>query len=296
MPFIKPLICSLLCLASIIAFLCLSSKGGGGEASAEQTVLTVWQVDSFEGGKGSRADFLQKVGEDFGKTSGCFVNVVSLSSEAVRLNFAENIFPDAISYGAGMFGIESYIDGYKTWCYGGYCLLSIDTNSDFSDVTKDNTVINTGKDNLSGAAALLCGLNGAVYEKATGAYVKLINGNFKYLLGTQRDIYRLKTRGVSFAVKPLTQFNDLYQNISVIENSQRAGTARKFIDCLMNKMDEVTKLGLMSASSVYDDEMKQMQNIKYEYKLTSPVSEETYIKLKNIIADGDINMLKNLLK
>lgn len=296
MPFIKPLICASLCLVFIITFLCLSHKGGGSEANAEQTVLTVWQVDSFEGGKGSRADFLQKTGKDFSQTNGCFVNVVSLSADAVRLNFSNGIFPDLISYGAGIHGIERYIDSYTTWCYGGYCMLSLDTNTDFSDADNKNTVINSGKDNFAGVAALLCGLNGAATEKSTSAYVKLINGNYKYLLGTQRDIYRLKTRGVSFVIKPLTQYNDLYQNISVISGNPKSAAAKRYIDYLKSKSSEVNKLGLMSDGVVFDDEMKLMQNIGYEHKLTCPINAETYEMLKNIIADGDINMLKNLLK
>ena len=124
----------------------------------------------------------------------------------------------------------------------------------------------------------------------------MINGGYKYLLGTQRDIYRLKTRGVSFAVKPVTQFNDLYQNISVVTESKNAKSASNFIDYLMSRTNEVINLGLLSENTVYDDEMKIMQGISYEYKLTAPVSADTKNQLQNLISAGDINMLKNLLK
>ena len=106
----------------------------------------------------------------------------------------------------------------------------------------------------------------------------------------------MKTRGVSFVIKPLNQYNDLYQNISVISGSPKSGAAKRFIDYLKTRSAEVIKLGLMSDGAVFDDEMKLMQNVGYEHKLTCPISVETYERLKNIIADGDINMLKNLLK
>ncbi|MDE7306835.1 MAG: hypothetical protein K2N33_05535, partial [Clostridia bacterium] len=204
---------------------------------------------------------------------------------------------DLISYGAGTYGLESFITDYTVWCYGGYCFLTLDTNSDFSDIANDNTVINEGKDNLSSAAALLCGVGGAAYGKTTGAYVTLINGGCKYLLGTQRDIYRLKTRGVSFSVKPLTQFNDLYQCISVVSKSANAQTADSFIKFLSGKSAEINSLGMLSVgTNLYDDEMKVMAGLDYDCKLTSPVSESTLNSVKKAISDGDINMLKNLLK
>lgn len=267
------------------------------EVSAEEeAILIVWQIDSFEGGKGSRADFLKKAGEDYTDINGCFVSVIALSAEAARLSLGKGNVPDVISYGAGIYGIESYISSYKTWCYGGYCILSLDIDTDFSDIGPENTIINAGKDNLSGAAALACGVYGAAYEKPTGAYVKLISGEYKYLLGTQRDIYRLKTRGVGFVVKPVTEYNDLYQNISVTTASRHEKIANNFIDYLFTVTDGVTKLGLLSDTAVYDDEMKVMQGLTYEYKLTAPVSSETRKQLEKIISGGDINMLKNLLK
>lgn len=295
-PKIKPLICFLLCIAVFIIFLCLTVKDKKVDAVQEKNVLTVWQIDSFEGGRGSRADFIQKIGKDFSDKNSCYVSVVSLSEDAAVLNLKEGNIPDIISYGAGISGLENHISSYKTWCHGGYCVLTVDANADFSDINSENVIINEGKGNLVSAAALFCGLQGAATEKPTAAYVKLINGGYKYLLGTQRDIYRLKTRGVSFAVKPVRQFNDLYQNISVVTESKNAKSALNFIDYLMSRTNEVINLGLLSENTVYDDEMKIMQGISYEYKLTAPVSADTKNQLQNLISAGDINMLKNLLK
>ena len=270
---------------------------GGQASSTDKTVLTIWQIDSFEGGKGSRAGFLQKCGDGYSQEGGCYVSVVSLSADAARLNLSKGTVPDLISYGSGTYGIESYIDGYSVWCYGGYCFLTLDTNSDFSDISNDNTVINEGKDNLSAAAALMCGVSGAEYGKTTGAYVKLLNGGAKYLLGTQRDIYRLKTRGASFSVKPVTEFNDLYQCISIVSKSANRSRADGFIKYLLRKNSDINSLGMLAAGvSLYDDEMRAMEGLTYGCKLTSPVSKDMAKRLNTAISAGDINMLKNLLK
>ena len=292
----------ILCAAILITVPALvavtySDKSDGNESL---TVLTIWQIDSFEGGKGSRTSYLQNIGSDFAKAGGCYINVISMTSSAALNNIALGTIPDMISYGAGMYGIENIICGkttYFTWAHGGYCLLTIEENADFSDISAENTVINSGIDNLSAAAAILCGLNGAVTEKPTGAYVSLIAGKYKYLLGTQRDIYRLNTRGVSFKIRPIAEFNDLYQNISITtSNSTRQHLAIEYINYLLSRSDELTKLGLMGQTKLYDGEMAQMENTNYEYKLLSPISEKTRNEIQEAITNSDIKKLKNLLK
>lgn len=298
LPVIKPLICAALCIAAVVAFLCFAFKPQKSNAeNNDKSVLQLWQIDSFEGGKGSRADYLQKKGNAFSKEYGAYVTVTALSAEAAVLNLENGNIPDLISYGAGICGLESYIGSFTTWCHGGYCLLAVDANADFTNVNAENTVINSGKNNYTSAAAMFYGLQNAEYEKPSGAYVKLINGDYKYLLGTQRDIFRLKTRGVGFTVKPVTEFNDLYQNISVVDKSANFSVAQRFVGYLMSHRDDVNKLGLMTESSgLYDDEMKVMEGLDYECKVVAPVNKQTKERLENIIAQSDINMLKNLLK
>ena len=298
LPVIKPLICAALCIAAVVVFLCFAFNPQKSNAeNNDKSVLQLWQIDSFEGGKGSRADYLQKKGNAFSKEYGAYVTVTALSAEAAVLNLENGNIPDLISYGAGICGLESYIGSFTTWCHGGYCLLAVDGNADFTDVNAENTVINSGKNNYTAAAAMFYGLQNAECEKPSGAYVKLINGDYKYLLGTQRDIFRLKTRGVGFTVKPVTEFNDLYQNISVVDKSANFSVAQRFVGYLMSHRDDVNKLGLMTESSgLYDDEMKVMEGLDYECKVVAPVNKQTKERLENIIAQSDINMLKNLLK
>ncbi len=300
MPKIKTGICLALCLGICIAVPCIAFTKNNSRAasSGEEIVLRIWQIDSFEGGRGSRADFLQSVGNRYQEKVGSYVAVTSISADAARVNLTNGNIPDAISYGAGIYGIESYISSYKTWCRGGYCFLSVDASADFSDVSSDNTVINEGKDNLAQAAALFCGVGDAKTEKSTRAYVSLINGEYKYLLGTQRDIFRLKTRGVSFAVKPITEFNDLYQNISVTASGERARLANGFIEYLLSSTDELNKIGMinLNATGLYDDEMRQLEGLSFEYKLNYPVSSNAKNEIEKVVVAGDINKLKSLLK
>lgn len=287
-----------LLFAIIITVPVLTLTGDSGRASEEGIpALTLWQIDNFEGGKGSRASYLQNVADRYYKISGCYINVVSISVDAVKININNGNIPDIISYGAGITGIESIVENYICWCNGGYCFLSVTESSDFSDISAENTIINGGTGNFAKAAAILSGLNGANADKPTGAYVKLINGNYKYLLGTQRDIYRLKTRGVAFKIKPVTEFNDLYQNISIsCKTQQKRKLAERFIDYLLGNND-LSKLGLMCGGrKLYDDEMGAMEGLSYECKIISPISESTKNEITSAINECDKNKLKNLLK
>lgn len=295
LPHIKVFFCAFLCFSFIIAFACFPKKNEAIEGK-EHSLINLWQIDSFEGGKGSRSDYLQKIGNSFAEIENCYVNITSISAEAARTNLSNGIIPDLISYGTGVYGIESYISDYKVWCSGSYCLLTLDTNSDFSDINKDNTIVNEGKDNFASAAALLCGLQGVKVEKPTGAYVKLIDGSYKYLLGTQRDIFRLKTREVQFSVKGVKVFNDLYQHISVTSSSKNKISAQKYVDYLLSKKGDITKIGMFAeGEKLYDGEMAELENLKYEYKLNSPLSRDIKEEIGKAVLANDINKLKNLL-
>lgn len=295
--------CFLLLLAIIIAVPVLAKSLGKSSAQNGngKSVLNIWQIDCFEGGRGSRADYLQTIGNTFAEKNDCYVKVVTISSVAARENLNRGTVPDLISFGAGIYGLENYLSGqpaFYNWCNGAYCFLTTDESADFSDISAQNTIINAGTENLSSVAALLCGVNGADTDKPTGAYVKLLNGKYKYLLGTQRDVFRLKTRGVSFKVQAITQFNDLYQNIAIITNNpKKQQQAKNYIEFLLSQSDNVKKVGLLSSDkNLYDDEMKALENLEFEHKLVAPVSLSARNEIISAATSGDVKKLKNLLK
>lgn len=275
----------------------------GEQSAAEENqiiTLTLWQVDSFEGGTGSRAAYLQEKGNEYKKLGNEYINVVSLSAEAARLNIINGNVPDMISFGGGEWGLESIINcnyQIKYWCYGSYCLLAVGDNVDFSKATAENTIINGGKGNLISATALLCGLDGADIQSSTYAYVDLINGKYDFLLGTQRDIYRLNARKVSYSVKAIGQFNDLFQLIAVCsEDAQRATSCYEFIEYVSDNNSDVYKLGLLGGKIGTNEKIMPIEKIDYELTLKVPISESIRKELEQVIELKDINKLKTLLK
>ena len=278
----------------------LQSRSAAADDVQTQSI-TVWQIDGFEGGRGSRSQYLQNIGNKCFKNNKVYVTVTSLSADAARINLQQGKMPDIISYAAGFYGIENYINkkdfAFKSWCRGGYCFLSIDESADFSDITAENTVINEGKDNLCGVAAIMCGVGGAQSEEPTNAYLKLLNGSYKYLLATQRDIFRLKTRNATFSVKPVAQFNDLYQNISILtSNNAKYQVCKRYVDYLF-AANNVGKLGLLYGDNRdIEEDLKPLCGVEYETVLNYPCKKEYIDQLKSAAQSGDVNKIKNLLK
>lgn len=270
-----------------------------GEEDDALQVLTLWQIDSFEGGRGSRAEYLRSLAQDFAKAANVYIEVTALSSDAARTNISAGVVPDIISYGAGFYGIESLVsEGYgKAWCRGAYCLIAL-SGTDFSSVSTANTVINEGKDNLVSVAALFSGLQGADYAAPTSAYVSLISGEYEFLLGTQRDVIRLQTRGESFEVKPLPEFNDLYQYISVLtRDGEKAAVAEEYINYVLSHGESLTRIGMLcDGETLYSDEMHALEGVDFSYTIPAVASSGAVDEIKKAARSGDINLLKSLLK
>lgn len=271
------------------------------DSSSTMLNISVWQIDGFEGGKGSRASYLQNTAKKCFDGEKTYFIVTSLTADAARENINNGVIPDIISYPAGFYGIENLINKrdftFKTWARGAYCLLSLEENADFSDVNAQNTVINVGKDNLVNVTATLCGLNGAVMDNPTNAYLKLINGKYKYLLGTQRDIFRLNTRGIAYSVKAVGQFNDLYQNISVLTTDKnKYQSSKKFVEYLLDKKG-VGTLGLFcDGGEVNVEQLRTLQEAKFETVLNYPCGKDYVDALKSAAQSADVNKIKTLLK
>lgn len=295
---------ALLCVLCISIAICVpiisvgNSEVSNNDDEIGLTVLNVWQIDNFEGGKGSRTTYLQKIGNKFSKNNECYIVVTALSADAAKLNLDMGNIPDLISYGAGICGISDYLHGDEIiWCQGGYCYLTTDDSADFSDISAENTVINNGTGNYAEITAILSGIGEATVQKPTEAYVNLINKKFKYLLGTQRDVYRLKTRGENFKIKAIDAFNDLYQNISILTTDKsKIIYAKKFVEEILNNSDEINSLGLMvEGKSLHDDEVELLEGINYNYTLRKAITESQKTDLENAIQNHDENKLKILL-
>lgn len=296
------LIIVIVALIILVPILTVTRKPKVDAEENELQLITLWQIDGFEGGKGSRAQYLGDKSKKLFKNKNIYVEVVTLSATAAEENIKIGSIPDIIScaptFNAHMDYVQSRDFYQKTWCYGSYFILSLDKNAQFNDINADNLIVNAGKDNLVGVATALCGVGDAKLAEPTNAYLQLINGKYKYMLGTQRDIFRLITRGCEFSAKQITEFNDLFQNLSILTQDKKMyETCKKFIEYIVSSNNDVSKIGMFSSNSnnlgegVYAKDLVAWDNV-----ISMSCAEEYMSEIKDAAANKDVNKLKSLLK
>ena len=226
-------------------------------------VLTLWNIDTFEGGVGSRTDFLAERFLDCGK-KGVYLLTKSHTVESAEIALNKGELPDIISFGVG-FGMASEYAlelpqisfkggeiGGKTyaypWCVGGYFLIR--KNGDNQLI--ERLFVSQNEYNLPNYAAIENGVEckEKVFKKPLDAYTSFLGGkNGVALLGTQRDLKRLAVRGVEFVAQPLVGFSDLVQYACITtKDEERYGESLKFIEYLISEtaQEKLAKIGMQS--------------------------------------------------
>ena len=225
----------LLLAAAVIVFVPQKS-----EKAETRTVVRVWNIDTFEGGKGSRTAFLKSVAREL--KGEAYYLVTSYTPEGALSAFAEGDAPDVLSFGVGLsefaerllplpYSFAGGELGGKTlaypWCMGGYYLFSL---TDFEG--EGRTVLSVGGENLPAVAARLEGISGEETE-SVAAYTGFLSGKYRYLLGTQRDVCRFQARGVIVQARPLAKYCDLYQYIGIL-SSEKRDASLAFVEALLS--------------------------------------------------------------
>ena len=235
------------------------------------TFLELWEIDTFEGGTASRANFLERTAYMYqDKTKSNYVLVRSLDLEQAKLMLENGSRPDMISFGVGagdlVSGIAQEIEenfsvrndlqagGIKDgktlavpWCFGGYLLCGMNDITDLSlsglqNLSTDLPIIGTGYNYNQPKKALPeneISLTDKTPRTQYEAYESFLRGNeFQVLLGTQRDFYRLNNKvnlGVISNVnyRYLDTYTDLVQFISITTTDENnIEKATQFIEYL----------------------------------------------------------------
>lgn len=291
------------------------------EVEAFQGVLSVWHIDSFEGGSSSRAKFLSSTARQFEKKyKNVLIMVSTHTIESVQENNRKGIFPDIISFGCGLnienlkeLNVKNYIKsgiiGNKKfvvpWCRGGYALIS-NKNEENNDNIIENLIVSQSQYTQPIASILLEGYSVKNFEKLSplDAYIKFVEGKKTYLLGTQRDIVRLSNRGKEVDVKPLVAYNDLYQYIGITSNDKtKIIYAENFINYLLseevqNKLCKINMFSCFYGVNFENEHLNKMQNL-WQFKTVSPfLHSDKFIEMQNISINAirDIEQLNKIKK
>ena len=295
-----------------------------GEQALPRGAVRLWNIDTFEGGRGSRTAFLNRVSAEYESMhKGTYVLVSSYTVEGAAAAFEAGNYPDLLSFGVGftpVSGIKKAVLSEKgfsggevngeclaaPWCRGVYAVYSL--TDEFDDLTAKHTVLSLGGKNLVKAAAASMSLSGEVNVKeSTAAYVSFLNGGAKYLLGTQRDACRFHSRGVNVYCRPIDGYSDLYQYISVLTDEPiRQEICRGYIQALVGEKTQkkLTELGMLSPYfDIYTSDsplQDELERVHVKTTLGAFVSEAGLTALGEAAAralrEGNMEVLKNFLK
>ncbi len=326
MKFIRPFICAVVAFITFFSFFYGLKNINYVEkkfdnAKQYKSIITLWHIDTFEGGTGSRAEFLlARAGEFEKKNDGVFVMVVNHTKQSAEKSYADGLYPDIISYGYGAVPENPLKTNEKTgfpyavydgncyasvWCRGGYVILA---NKEIpADKKLNNVVVSQGEYNAPLVAAALDGylLTKPEITSPTEAYYKFITGAADYLIGTQRDINRLISRNATAIVVGLEKYNDLYQYISVTAtDSDKKLYACAYVDYVLSETSQkkLYKIGMASAyyTVEFDNEYLQtLQNTSFEYGFNVFKSVSEYDELRSLATlacSGNESALKKIKK
>ncbi len=279
-------------------------------------IIELWQIDSFEGGQGSRRQYLLQIGKAFEKTKkNVLVSVINETVESAEEKFKKGVFPDMISYGIGLEGvyakakdlggIESNFlvkDGSKTlaiaWANGGYVCVKR------QNIEKIDKIILSKGTYAQPLLALYAGgffkendedLKKVEIYSPLEAYYAFLSAKNAVLIGTQRDLYRLSKRGFECEIEPIGGFTDLVQYISVTaDEKDRQSLCKEFISLLLSKgQEEIFKIGLLPVKDEYinlknvdNQPIEPLLGVKYD-KTLSPFYQKAALKeLHLVLCDG----------
>ena len=294
------------------------------EDATKKIILNLWHLDTFEGGTGSRKQFILSSIRQFEKqNSGVIISVKQLTPYAYM---QQEDVPDMVSFGVGVsvknatpFNVKKeFLPGQingKTyavpWARGGYYLFShkdVNGQTSFEKITVSN-----GEYSSPLTAFYLQGFSAEtiVQKEPLSAYTDFVTGQTEVLLGTQRDLNRLAVKGVNVCVFPLESYSDLYQYLSITSDSPlKKAYAEKFIDFLTGEkmQKELSKIGMFSPyykGKVTDDFLAYGQGVVPRQTLPAFTNYDLYQTIKNgFIGAKDLyseqinikNMLINLEK
>ncbi len=284
-------------------------------------VLSLWHIDTFEGGEGSRRLFLNNVAKNFEKKNdGVLIMVSNYTIEGAMQSIKEGKRPDMISYGVGVdvsgltelnlaknepyaaIGKKSYA---ASWCRGGYLLIA--KSKTIIDQSKElpSLVVSQGEYNMPMLALALEGYTAKNVKiiRPSDAYAEFINGKAPFMLGTQRDLVRLSYKNIQAEIYPLSSFCDLYQYVAISTNNQdKVSASKAFINFLLSEENQkkLSSLKLFSTkySVDYDDEkFSNMQNITAKYGIslfTDRLKVQETISLSQLALCGDQNAMAKI--
>lgn len=288
--------------------------------NSKSVILTVWHIDTFEGGRGSRYNFLREEAVNFAKINkGVYVLISNHTVLSAKKLLEKGSVPDLLSYGfcgIDLSGIAKEINFKSTsegnvgnkqyavsYLKGGYFVIKKGSGN-------GKLILSKGEYNTPEIACLFSNerSENLVIKAPLDAYSFFLNQKDATLIGTQRDVNRLLSRNAEFTATPIEEYSDLFQYFSLTSKDlNKEFYSKRFISHMLSEkvQSKISSLGMLSVNktNLYDNGeiMHELEKTKINYTFSPFSSSQHYINAceegVSLIKQGnDSGKITNFLK
>ena len=289
----------------------------------KSVIITVWHTDAFDGGKGSRCSFLREIASGFSKRyENVYFLVSNYSVEGLKTALQGGNYPDIVSFGGCDLGVSEYakelkISGQDGGLVGNKRFAVAYLKGGYFKIVKGNgdseLIISDGEYFSSETACLFSNAKAKSVVKLSSqdAYTRFLIKDDATLIGTQRDIVRLRNLNAEFTATPIERYNDLFQYFSITADDKiKCYYASEFINyALSNEVQQkLNRLCMFSTTGVKlyggDEIFSSYEKCKNEYTFIPFSTKDNFNLLKTKAYDGlvkgedydiIVNSCKNLI-
>jgi hypothetical protein len=227
-----------------------------------------WHIESFEGGGANRQNYLNQLALSYEKENPTKLFMVKLIKADELADVLTQNIPDMFSFSEQVANIVlPYLTAFENeynvkdnfiesatfneklmaipFIASGYCY--------FSKKNTANLDLYTANNNLHSASPITsCEINKGQTLTSYECYTKFVNSNNIKLLGTARDLFRIKNLEnlgrFTVSYEPVSTFTDLIQYIGITSSNK---TLLQFVDYVMNDSNQAKLSNLSLFSTKY---------------------------------------------
>ena len=245
----------------------------------QQTIFSVWHVETFEGGGKARVDYLKTIARDIEKQDETVLFLVKTIDPRALENELSNAKPDIISFGFGVgkiilpylnnfentFNVRDELISSGTFNKKFYAVPYVISGYAMFNHSAESTEFHVGQTNYTAPENVYNSLNltPAESESQYEAYKDFVYNNKVQLLGTGRDLFRINNLNnlgrTNAMITPIDSYTDLIQYLGITNNNS---TCQKFVEIALSDsyQSSLTDYSLFSSkynklyhSGIYND-------------------------------------------
>ncbi len=235
----------------------------------QQSIITIWHVETFEGGGKARIDYLKNIARSMEKENNEVLFMIKAIEPEKLESELEVSSPDIISFGFGVGKIVlPYLNPHeKTFDVRDELITSGSFNKKLYAVpfmvgayamfnhSHDATEFHVGQNAYISPINIYKNLNLTPKENESQyeAYKDFVYDKKVQLLGSTRDLFRINNLNrlgrTSAEISPVESYTDLIQYLGIINSNS---TTQKFLSLALNKIQQNTLVNYSLFSSLYN--------------------------------------------